>query len=179
MSCIRMRGKKGMLHPDPLDPPRRRANKRRGRGTYENDRPPMVSLIWRQTSEYRTWVVEPADQPTTQTILVSALPRSDSVLYTDAATKYTSLPMNPHTVCHARHEWARDDDGDGMREVHCNSCQGMGAALRTYLRTFQGVHKYYLAEYVATFETMFNAKSSQPGIVQRMAFGVSFHPVDS
>ena len=36
MSCIRMRGKKSTLHPDPADPPRRRANKRRGRGTYAN-----------------------------------------------------------------------------------------------------------------------------------------------
>ena len=29
-------------HFDPLDPPRRRANKRRGRGTYANDRPPVL-----------------------------------------------------------------------------------------------------------------------------------------
>ena len=30
-------GKKADPHPDPDDPPRRRANKQRGRGTYEND----------------------------------------------------------------------------------------------------------------------------------------------
>ena len=174
-----MRGKKGRLHPNPDDPPRRRANKRRGRGTYDNDRPPIVSVISRRTGEYRAWVVEHADGATSKAILVSALPLPDSVLYTDDATNYTSLPMDHHTVCHARHEWARDDDGDGRREVHCNSCEGIGAALRTYLRTFRGVHKYYLAEYLATFETIFNAKSIRPAIVQRMAFGDTFHPDDS
>lgn len=174
-----MRGKKGKPHPNPLDPPRRRANKRRGRGTYDNDRPPIFSVISRQTGEYRTWVAEHADGITTQNILVSALPLSDSVLYTDEAPHYTGLPIDHHTVCHALHEWARDDDGDGIREVHCNSCAGMGAALRTYLRTFRGVHKYYLAEYVATFESMFNAKSINPSLVQHMAFGDTFHPEDS
>jgi transposase-like protein len=59
-------------------------------------------------------------------------------------------------------EWARDDDGDGVREVHCNSCEGAGTGLRTFLRTFRGVHKYYLADYVATYETMANAKRITP-----------------
>jgi hypothetical protein len=40
---------------------------------------------------------------------------------------------------------------------------------------FRGVHKFFLAEYVATFETIFTAKSSQPFVVQRMAFGDSLH----
>jgi hypothetical protein len=39
-------------------------------------------------------------------------------------------------------EWAKDVDVDGIREVHCNSCEGAG--LRTYLRVFRGVHKKYL-----------------------------------
>ncbi|MEQ8671902.1 MAG: hypothetical protein RIC84_01690 [Aggregatilineales bacterium] len=37
-----MRGKKGDEHFDPADPPRCRANKQRGHGTYANDRP----LFW-------------------------------------------------------------------------------------------------------------------------------------
>jgi hypothetical protein len=28
------------------------------------------------------------------------------------------------TVRHGVHEWARDDDGDGRREVHGNTCEG-------------------------------------------------------
>jgi transposase len=34
-------GEKGDKHHDPSDPPRRRANKRPGLGTMENDRPPV------------------------------------------------------------------------------------------------------------------------------------------
>jgi hypothetical protein len=31
-------------------------------------------------------------------------------------------PARPHaTAAHGRHEWARDDDGDGVREVHTNT----------------------------------------------------------
>lgn len=38
-------GKKGDEHFDPLGPPRCRANKRRGRGAYENDYPPVQGVI--------------------------------------------------------------------------------------------------------------------------------------
>jgi hypothetical protein len=100
-------------------------------------------------------------------------------LFTDEAPNYTGLHPHHGTVCHAVHEWARDDDGDGIREVHCNSCEGAGAALRTYLRVFRGVHKYYLAEYVATFETLLNAKTISPAVIQRMCFGERLHANDS
>ena len=53
-----MRGKKGCEHFDPDYPPRRRANKRRGRGTYANDRPPVVGTVGRQTGQVRLRVVK-------------------------------------------------------------------------------------------------------------------------
>ena len=37
-------GKKGDLHPDPEDPPRRRASKAQGHETYEKDRPPAQGI---------------------------------------------------------------------------------------------------------------------------------------
>jgi hypothetical protein len=66
------------------------------------------------------------------------------------------------------HAWARDDDGDGRRGVRCNSCEGAGAVLRTYLRVFRGVHKQYLHLYVATYEAMVSAKRVTPELVRRM-----------
>ena len=42
-------GEKGVPHLDPDDPPRHRANKRRGHGTKANDRPPVVGVVGRQT----------------------------------------------------------------------------------------------------------------------------------
>ena len=38
-------GEKGEPHKDPKDPPRRRGNKRKGHGIYENDRP-LLSARW-------------------------------------------------------------------------------------------------------------------------------------
>ena len=57
MSCIKTRGKKGERHPDPEDPPRRRANKMRGHGTWERDRPPVFGIVGRQTERVRLAVV--------------------------------------------------------------------------------------------------------------------------
>ena len=54
-------GEKSTPHPDPADPPRRRANNRTGKGTYANDRPPILSLISRTTHQVRYSVLEHAD----------------------------------------------------------------------------------------------------------------------
>ena len=51
-------GKKGVPHPDPLDPPRRRANTRRGHGTFANDRPPVTGVVGRDSGELRLEVVD-------------------------------------------------------------------------------------------------------------------------
>ena len=42
-------GEKGIPHRDPEDPPRRRANQQKGHGTYENDRPPVVGTVGRES----------------------------------------------------------------------------------------------------------------------------------
>jgi len=55
----------------------------------------------------------------------------------------------------------------------------VGAAARAFLRGFRGVHKYYLAEYVATFETRFNARFISPAVIQAMCFGERLHASDS
>jgi transposase len=73
-------------------------------------------------------------------------------------------------------EWAREDDGDGRREVHCNTCEGAGAALRPYLRACRGVHKQDLQLYVATDEALINTKRVTPTLVRRMCVrNVSAH----
>jgi hypothetical protein len=40
-------GEKGIVHSDPEDPPRRRANKAQGHGTWETDRPPVLGIVGR------------------------------------------------------------------------------------------------------------------------------------
>ena len=56
-----MRGKKSAPHLSPSDPPRRRANKRKGRGTYANDRPPILGTVGRQSGQVRLRVAHHTD----------------------------------------------------------------------------------------------------------------------
>jgi transposase len=168
MSCTTTRGKKSTPHRDPNDPPRRRANKRKGHGTYANDRPPIISLISRETGEQRLWVCDHANTRTCTVLIAENIPMGSTRLYTDEWRSYRGSHPGHATVRHGVHEWARDDDRDGRREVHGNSCEGAGAALRTYLRAFRGVHKRYLHLYVATYEAIVNTKRVTPKLIRRM-----------
>lgn len=99
------------------------------------------------------------------------LPKEAQVwLFTDGSRAYSGCFPQHASVNHSTYEWARDDDGDGFREVHCNSCEGRGAALRTFLRSFRGVHKDNLFLYVAVFEAAANAKRISPALVPRFCF---------
>ncbi len=172
-----MRGKKARRKPDPNDPPRCRANKHRGQGTYANDRPPIFSVVERASKTVRYFVGENADRDDCPFVVESTIPAGAAILYTDEWSGYrrveSELDLAHATVRHGRtdsgqREWARDDDGDGIREVHCNTCEGAGTALRTYLRTFRGVHKRYLKYYVATYEAMSNGKCINAQLIRRM-----------
>jgi transposase-like protein len=147
-------GEKGTPHPDPDDPPRRRANKARGHGTWENDRPAVGGIAGRERASLRLEVCPRTDRATLQPF-VEAQTRSDCHIYTDEWHAYDHLGdtgRTHQTVCHAQREWARDADGDGIREVHCNTLEGLWTGLRNFLRIFRGVHKKYLRQYVKVFE---------------------------
>lgn len=153
-------GEKGDKHADPDDPPRRRANKRRGLGTMENDRPPTLGVVGRSSGHIRLTVSDDTQQATIQP-QVEADTEPTTMLYTDEHSAYHHVAETGRghaTVCHSRKEWARDDDGDGVREVHCNTMEGIWTGLRNFLRPFRGVHKKYLALYVAMFEWAHNLK---------------------
>lgn len=53
-------GEKGVPRPEPDDPPRCRANSRRGHGTFDNDRPPVAGVVGRESGEIRLEVIESA-----------------------------------------------------------------------------------------------------------------------
>lgn len=83
---------------------------------------------------------------------------------TDEWKAYDHLEQNGHphpTVNHSAspREWARDDDGDGVREVHTNTIEGIWTGLRNFLRPFRGVNKIYLEQYIAIFVWTHNLKT--------------------
>ena len=62
------------------------------------------------------------------------------------------------TVCHARGEYARDDDGDGFCEVHVNTVEGFWSLLRSWLRPHRGISQEKLPLYLGFFEFVHNAR---------------------
>ena len=170
--CFRTRGKKGEEHFDPLDPPRCRANKKRGRGTYANDRPPVLGTVGRKSGQCRLRVVIDTKGKTLRQH-VHQFTKVGSQVFTDEYQSYNHV-LRPHaTVCHGAKEWARDDDGDGIREVHCNTIEGLWTDVRNFLRPFKGVHKKYLAGYIAICEFRRNEKRISPTFISQL---VAIHP---
>ena len=104
MKSTRTPGKKSTPHRDPLDPPRCRANKHLGHGTYDNDRPPIIHIISRESGEERCWVVSHSDKATCQGILVEAVPAAGTVVYSDEYRSYHGLELAHATVNHSQYE---------------------------------------------------------------------------
>ena len=93
-----------------------------------------------------------------------------AVCYTDEWRGYNQVERTRRTVCHSQREWARDDDGDGVREVHTNTIEGLWTTARNFLRPFRGVHKAYLKNYLAMCEHRINRKRiNQEFIAQLVA----------
>jgi transposase-like protein len=96
-------------------------------------------------------------------------------LYTDEYDSYNSIDRPRSTVAQGIHEWARDDDGDGIREVHTNTIEGMWAGLRTCLRPFRGVSKHFLSGSVAIHEFTVNLKAISIGFIASLVRLHSFY----
>ena len=159
-----------MPHREEEDPPRRRANKRRGHGNWENDRPPVCGVVGRECGRIRLTITERSDGGTLEAVVRRAS-WPMVVVNTDEWCGYNGLPAmgrSRATVCHAAHEWARDDDGDGIREVHINTLEGLWTGMRNFLRPFRGVNKAYLYQYIAVFEWGYNVKRATAAFVQAL-----------
>lgn len=94
-----------------------------------------------------------------------------ATVHTDEWQGYNGLAAmgRPHpTVCHGAGEWARDDDGDGIREVHDNTLEGLWTGLRNFLRPFRGVSKKYLYHYIGIFEWRYNVKRATSAFLRAM-----------
>ena len=159
-----MRGKKSDAHPACDDPPRRRANKRRGRGTFANDRPPIVGVVGRETGHVRLHVAANTKSKTL-CAFVERFTMEAATVYTDEYNSYNALKRTRYTVSHGKSEWARDDDGDGRRETHSNTIEGVWTGLRNFLRPFRGVSKHLLYGYVALYQAQVNHKAISPTFI--------------
>ena len=98
-----------------------------------------------------------------RSVFVTGHTGDDATVYTDEWPGYKQLPdfgRSHETVVHlpGQRVWARDADGDGVREVHNNTMESTWVGLRNFLRPFRGVSKWFLHQYVAVFEWGYNLK---------------------
>ena len=94
-------------------------NKVRGHGTWDNDRPPVAGVAGGESGQVRLEVIRHADRRTLEDFVQRTTTEGTQV-YTDEWAAYHHLPERGRPlaqVCHTpgRREWARDDDGDGIR----------------------------------------------------------------
>ena len=99
-------------------------------------------------------------QKTIQPIIEAAVAK-DALVHTDECKVYARLPAwgyQHKTVCHARGEYARDEDNDGFCEVHVNTMEGTWSLLRSWLRPHRGISQDKLPLYLGFFEFVHNAR---------------------
>ncbi len=84
-----------------------------------------------------------------------------ALVHTDEYDVYARLEQwgyGHKTVCHARGEYARDDDGDGSCEVDVNTMEGGWSLPRSWLRPHRGISQEKLPAYLAFFQVVHNAR---------------------
>ncbi len=106
----------------------------------EKDKPSILGLIQRG-GEVVLRMLANVQQATIKPIITAAV-APGTLIHTDEYGIYTRLPAwgyRHKTVCHARGEYARDEDGDGFCEIHVNTVEGFWSSLRSWLRPHRGI----------------------------------------
>src|SRR4051794_23190119 len=138
---------------------RRRLAGAPGRGTLAKDKPPVLGLIQRGGRVVLRMLAN-VQQVTIRPVIEGTVTRG-ALVHTDEYDIYARLDewgYGHKTVCHARGEYARDDDGDGFCEVHVNTMEGVWSLLRSWLRPHRGVSQEKLPLYLAFFQLVHNAR---------------------
>jgi transposase-like protein len=94
--------------------------------------------------------------------------QKEAPCYPDEWQGYTRINRAHRTVCHGQKEGARDADGEGVREVHVNTSEGLWTTARNFLRPFRGVHKKGLKYYLALCEHKINLKRISPKFISQL-----------
>ena len=98
-----------------------------------------------------------------------------TLIHTDEYGIYNRLPLwgyQHKTVCHARGEYARDDDGDGFCEVHVNTAEGLWSLLRSWLRPHRGISQEKLPAYLGFFQAVHNARCRGKALLGTLIAGL-------
>ncbi|GAA0514081.1 Transposase and inactivated derivatives [Halorubrum aquaticum] len=123
---------------------RSRALSKRGRGTYEEDKPPVFTLVDRGTGQRYVVPAKSADEATVRLLLDNHKKESLTV-YTDGFRAYDPLDddenFHREAVIHGDGEYV---DGD----AHVNTCESHASLARRWLSPHRGVSKDKLTAYL-------------------------------
>jgi transposase-like protein len=132
----------------------------------EKEKPPIFGMLQR-TGEVVIRMLANVQQLTIAPLIRETI-AAGSVVYTDEYDIYSRLGdwgYDHRTVCHAKGEYARDDDGDGFCETHVNTLEGFWSLLRSWLRPHRGIAQENLPLYLAFFEFVHNARARGKGLL--------------
>ncbi|WP_217694875.1 transposase [Deinococcus marmoris] len=132
---------------------------KRGRGTAASDEPPVLGMIERGGQLVLQLCANVQQHTIRPHILTATQP--GSVVNTDEYAIYARLPswgLMRVTVNHGRGEFARDDDGVDVNEVHVNTREDVWSLLRSWLRPHRGISQWWLPLYLAFFQAMHNIR---------------------
>src|SRR3954447_3360137 len=138
---------------------RRRLKGAPGRGTLAKDKPPILGLLQRG-GEVVLRMLADVQRATIRPVIEGSVAKG-ALVHTDEYDidgRLDECGYGHKTVCHARGEYARDEDGDGFREVHVNTMEGVWSLLRSWLRPQRGVSQEKLPLYLAFFQLVHNAR---------------------
>ena len=93
--------------------------------------------------------------------VIEASVAKGALVHTDEYDIYARLDdwgYGHEAVCHARGEYARDDDGDGSCEVHVDTTEGAWSLLRSWLRPHRGVPQEKLPLCLGLFQLVHDAR---------------------
>ena len=129
--------------------------KKPGRGTYDTDKPPVITTVHRKTA-YTTFDVEKNLSKDIVSEKISNFVGEKAILFTDEYSIYSNVIDHPkivehHTVNHSKKEYARG-------KIHVNNCENRHSLLRPFLRMYRGISKHNLKGYLALFQYLFNYK---------------------
>jgi len=133
---------------------------KRGRGTLEDEKPPVLGMIQRQ-GEVAIFMLPNVQQVTIQPILSKVI-KKGSMVYSDEYDIYDRLPewgYQHKSVNHSAGEYARDEDGDGFLRSSCQHHGRLWSLLRSWLRPHRGISQEKLPLYLGFFEFVHNVRA--------------------
>jgi transposase-like protein len=133
--------------------PRVRGLKRRGRGTYASDKPPILGVVERKGLVKLIPLADLAAKTVLRHLFKSFEMKDLEALYTDEHPSYNALrSLSRHDrVNHSLREYARG-------RVHTNTVEGEFSIFRPWTATFRGISKEHLHLYTAHYGLLRNTR---------------------